>query len=471
MFPTIIEFSEFLSNSNISQFNEIVRLAEQEYYELSYSQKRLWLISQIEPDTNAYNLPVKIYINEDIDMAVVERVLYKLAKRHESMRTYFKVIDESPVQIISKDIAVNIKMYDLSTLQEQELRLEKQKIIQELSKPFNLEESPLFRACILKYGEASFEMVCVMHHIISDGWSLDVLGREFNYLYNAIKYGEDVNLEPLKIQYKDFAAWHNQLIMEKDRAENAKEYWKKQLLREIPILNLPVCNAFGRLDSKKSKGYRSVISSEIKDRLKLLAKQSNVSLFTLMITILNMYLSELTGQQDIIIATAGSGRQHDDLKNVMGYFVNTVILRNQVKPEYSLNDLIKIINSNTMDALEYQHYPIELIVEELKTNYPKISVFFNMLNISQSNNVYLDNLESYHIDEIQDAKFDIVFYVKEFANGIELLTVYYSNFYSEMIIENIIDQYNQLIERVIENPDTPLNELGQNRKKKKFKKN
>ncbi len=469
-FPSISEFSEFLSNSNISQFNEIKPLADQEYYELSYSQKRLWLINQIEPDTNAYNLPVNICINEYVDVAVVEKVLYKLSERHESMRTYFKVIDEIPVQIISKDIAINIKMYDLSTLQEQELRIEKQRIVEELGIPFNLEESPLFRACLLKYEEASFELVCIMHHIISDGWSLDVLGREFNYLYNAFKNNEDVYLEPLKAQYKDFAAWQNQLLVEKEQAKNAKEYWKKQLIGEIPILNLSVCNAFEKSDCMESKGYRAVISSEIRNKLKLFAKQSNVSLFTLMIGILNMYLSELTGQQDIMIATAGSGRHHQDLKNVMGYFVNTIILRNQVKPENSLNDLIKIISSNTMDALEYQYYPIELIVEELKIDYPKISVFFNMLNISQSDNVYLDNLEAYHIDKIQDAKFDIVFYVKEYANGIELLTVYYSNSYSELVIESIIDRYLQLIEQVIDNPNTPLNELGQNQKKKKFKK-
>ncbi len=469
-FPSIMEFSEFLSNSNISQFNEIKPLADQEYYELSYSQKRLWLINQIEPDTNAYNLPVNICINEYVDLAVVEKVLYKLSERHESMRTYFKVIDEIPVQVISKDIDINIKMYDLSTLQEQELRLEKQRIVEELGIPFNLEESPLFRVCLLKYEETSFELVCIMHHIISDGWSLDVLGREFNYLYNAFKNSEDVYLEPLNIQYKDFAAWQNQLIVEKEQAKNAKEYWEKQLIGEIPILNLSVCNAFEKSDCKESKGYRSVISSEIRNKLKLFAKQSNVSLFTLMIGILNMYLSELTGQQDIMIATAGSGRQHQDLKNVMGYFVNTIILRNQVKPVDSLNDLIKIISCNTMDALEYQYYPLELIVEELKIDYPKISVFFNMLNISQSDNVYLDNLEAYHIDKIQDAKFDIVFYVKEYANGIELLTVYYSNSYSELVIESIIDRYLQLIEQVIDNPNTPLNELGQNQKKKKFKK-
>jgi len=468
MFPTISKFSKFLSNNNISQFKEIVRLAEQEYYELSYSQKRLWLINQIEPDTNAYNLPVNICINEDVDMAVVERVIHKLAERHESMRTYFKVIDENPAQIISKNIEINIKMYDLSTLQDQELMLEKQKIVEELGRPFNLQESPLFRACMLKYGEASFELVCIMHHIISDGWSLDVLGNEFNYLYNSYKHCEDVNLEPLRIQYKDFAAWQNQFITNKEQSENAREYWKRQLAGELPILNLPTSNTLGELGGKKSQGYRAVISEEVKDKLKLLAKQNSVSLFTLLITILNMYLSELTGQQDILIATAGSGRQHDDLKNIMGYFVNTVILRNHVHTEYSLNDLIKVIGNNTVDALEYQYYPIEELVDELKINYPKISVFFNMMNIGQINNLYLDNLNSYNIGETQNAKFDIVFYVKEYANGIELLVVYHSNYYSKLVIENIVNQYIRFIEQVIGNPNTPLSELRQNKKKKKF---
>jgi len=176
----------------------------------------------------------------------------------------------------------------------------------------------------------------------------------------------------------------------------------------------------------------------------------------------------MSKQQDIVIGTAGSGRGHDDLKNIMGYFVNTVILRNQIDWDEKFIDILNAINTNTINALQYQYYPLELMVEELNVDYPHIPVFFNMINMGESQNMTLEDMRSYHIEEVPTVKFDLVFYLKEFENGIVIGIHYDGNKIDPETIEEISNEYVTLLEKLSENPNTSLNDLRQKKKKKKF---
>jgi fengycin family lipopeptide synthetase D len=318
---------------------------------------------------------------------------------------------------------------------------------------------------LVKVDEEEYDLDFSMHHIISDGYSLEVLKNEFYILYNEYKQGKEGILAPLRIQYKDFAAWQNKLLEDKDRVKQAKEYWVKQLSGQLPVLDLPVTYSYSNLNSRNSSGYRIVLSEDIKNKLKELANKYNTSLFVVILSAFKLYLWNLTAQKDILVGTAGLGRNHADLRNVIGYFINTTILRNQIDIEENFEELLQRINANTLKALEYQYYPTELIVDELKIKYPKINVFINMLNMGQSDKAYIEDFQAYHIEKVQDVKFDLVWYITEYANGVEIICNYLLDLFDMMTIEFIMDKFIKLLENILNNTTKPLKELKSKKKR------
>jgi len=287
-------------------------------------------------------------------------------------------------------------------------------------------------------------------------------------LYEAYKKGNKYDLGTLKIQYKDFASWQNKLIENKEIAQPAEAFWNKQLKGEVPILKLPIDYPVTSLNSKESGAYRIVITDKKKDKLKYLAQEYGTSLFVVMITTFKLFLFDLTKQRDILIGTATFGREHADLQNVIGYFINTTILRNEINEKESFIDLLKRINENILIALEYQSYPLELIVDELKIKYPKISAFFNMLNMGESTREYIDDFSFHHIDSIQDVKFELVWYVTEYANGIEIMCDYLLELFEPLTIEYMMKRYILLMDEILTEPNKLLKEYVVDKTKRKL---
>jgi len=467
--PTIAEISELINNSKVSKYCEIKRLQKQEHYELSYAQKRLWIINQLNQSSTAYNMPGRITLFEKVDKSLIKKVFDTLATRHEAFRTMFKEIDGNPVQIINDEVDLHIDIVDLSQINNVEQMERREQIyVDQATKIFNLELSPLIYVKLVKIKEEEYDMLFSMHHIISDGTSMEILKKEFALMYNAYKQGEEINLEPLKVQYKDFASWQNKLIQDEVNIKAAKEFWCRQLSGKVQALNLPFSYEPSNLKNNNSAGYRCVIKETYKNKLKELARENNTSLFVVLLTTFKFFLADLTGQKDILIGTAGFGRNHEDLKNVIGYFINTTILRNEISTEESFVDLLKRINGNVLKALEHHNYPIELTLDELKISYPKISAFFNMLNMGESNSEYIEDFGTYSIEKVQDVKFDIVWYVTEYANGIEIMCDYLIGLFEASRIESIMGEYLKTLEKLLENPNKLLKEFKVVTKKRKI---
>ncbi|MCK4258964.1 MAG: amino acid adenylation domain-containing protein [Halanaerobiales bacterium] len=453
--PTIKELGKLILSKETLTFSAIKKLPKQEYYELSYNQKRLWIISQLEPANSAYNMAGRITFNEEVDEEIITRVFDQLVNRHENLRTQFKVVDGSPVQVINSGDCFKLQIFDLFNLSENERSFEREAIYEKLTaEPFNMIENSFLRAALVKFSEHQFDIVFCMHHIISDGWSLEILKKEFYLLYNAYKEGKEFELASLTVQYKDFAAWQNQLIADENENQQAREYWMNKLSRGFPVLNLPEDYSSDVLKNRRSAGYRIFIPEMIKDQLKATAINHNTSLFIVMTTAIKMFFADLTGQDEIAIGVPSMGRQHQNLNNVIGFFINTIVLINRVSS--SFEEMLDMVHEDTIKALEYQDYPLELITDELKIKYPKIQVFFNLLNMGESHLESVENTESYHIEKVQDVKFDIMFYLTEYDNGIELLCTYLTGLYKPTTIEYIVGEYIRFITKLLgceEQPD------------------
>jgi non-ribosomal peptide synthetase component F len=256
----------------------------------------------------------------------------------------------------------------------------------------------------------------------------------------------------------------------------AKEFWKKQLNSDKraewgqpSLLRLPYDFSRKNLVSKESAGFRTVVPGEIIDELRKFAKKWKASLFMVLLAGFYLFLSRLSGQKDIMIAVPGGARQHEDLKNIIGCFVNTLILRNLVNPQESFTFFLGRVQHNTAQVLEYQSYPLELICSELKIKYPEISVLFNMLTFGDKERKFLEHFDSGHTPFVQEAKFDMVYYLAEYRNGVEINIHYYKRLFKAENIEKFMELYVNILAKIAHDPDKKVSSYYMPKKKLKIK--
>jgi len=472
--PTIAGLSQYIVGASERTYTAITPVEAKEYYETSYTQKRMWLINQLNPTSPMFNMPGRVTLYEEVDEAIVQEVFGQLIERHEALRTRFETRSEeletgSLVQIIDKGSEFIIDKIDLLGLSLEEREQERMRIYERIAvKIFNLKEGRLIDVKLIKVGEREYDLVFCLHHIISDGWSMDVLQKEFFILYEAYKYQRNDELDPLRIQYKDFAEWQNRVIENKELSESAKSFWMNQLSGEIPTLSLPTDYRINDADDKRGSAYKVVLAEDIMNKLRELAVQSHTSLFMVLITTFITFLSELTEEEDILVGIPTFGRNHEELLGVIGCFVNTTILRNRVNKTEKFIEVLKSIDENVLDALEYQDYPLELVIEELNIKYPQISAFFNMLNFNESATDTLANLDFEHLAETQDVKFDLEWYVTEYSNAVQIMCVYHAGLFHPETIEYIMSKYIDYVTKLSENPEKSLKDYFTTEKKRRF---
>ncbi|MCX6582597.1 MAG: amino acid adenylation domain-containing protein [Candidatus Aminicenantes bacterium] len=463
-FPTIAEIAGIIKNSKSSAPEEIEKLPEQPYYEMSYAQKRMWYIIRGNPRNTAYNMPVVSTFYETVDEGVVRRVLEYLTTRHESLRTYFKYPDEEPVQVIeAQDTALSkldFAVLDVSSFAQGEKENQRRRIIKDESTHiFNLEQGPLFRARLVKCAAHEFDFIFNIHHIVSDGVSLEVLKKEFFQVYKAYKKGMTRDLEPLKIRYQDYAAWQNRLLANEEKMGRAKESWKNFLNNAELQLDLHYDFSYAALNSMKSSAYCLFINEEISKPLRLLAEERKGTLFIVLLAAFNILLSHITYRDQVMVGIPAAARQHWGLQNIIGLFVNTLILQGRVDTKETFNQFLAQYQADALNVLEYQDFPLEVIFAELKIKYPEISAFFNMLNIGTSAEERIEPFENYHIEDIQETKFPIHCYITEYKNGIQVECHYFRELFRPGTIEKIMGIYERILENISASPMKKIKDL------------
>ncbi len=497
--PTIARMAAYIRGREQSIFTRIQPAPLQSDYPLSYSQRRIWLLQRLTPDSGVFNMPGSAFLGETADPQIIRRVVFQLVCRHESFRTFFKEAEEEVVQVVQPappsstalstnvpgSLLGNIQIIDISTVDEslREARF-KELIQQESETAFDLSQPPLFRVKLVKTGWSGHDkgdaIIFNMHHIISDGWSLDILHRDFRLLYTAAKEGKaqikapikDVSsaaLQPLRIGYKDYAVWHNRLLEDSEGMARAVQFWKTQLSHDLPVLNLPYDFGVTKTDDKRSAGFQVVIPHDIAQKLEAIASENAASLFMVLLGGLHLLLYSLRSQEEIVIGIPGAARLHEDLKDVIGLFVNTLILSNRVQPGEMFPLFLERLRDNTFNVLEYQGYPMELMCEKAGVKYPQLNVFFNMLNIGKFAEAQLTNFQSAPVEAVQDTKFDLTFYVAKYANGIQITCNYFQSLFKPLTIQKLMEIFKRILTNIAANPNQPLSAFHKTAKKRKLK--
>jgi amino acid adenylation domain-containing protein len=332
----------------------------------SATQRRLWLLDRLRPGESAYNEPVAWRLRGVLDVALLERCLSEIVRRHEVLRTTFSTAsDDEPIQVVHSPRGVALPILDLTRLPTEEREAEASRLAaQEARRPFDLVEGPLLRTSLLRLDEQEHVLVVVVHHIVADGWSIGLFRNELLDLYAAFGAGRPSPLPELPIQYADFAAWQRGRLRDAD-LDAQLEYWRRQLDGLPPLLELPIARARPQVETFAGAREPFAPSPELSRRIAAVAREARVTPFMTVLAGLQAVLHRYTGERDIAVGAALSGREHPALEPLIGFFVNTVVMRGDVRGDATFRELLEQMREVALAAREHQDVPFERVVEAL----------------------------------------------------------------------------------------------------------
>lgn len=465
----LIKMLKVSKNSSTMEFKPISLVAASESYALSNGQLRLWILSQFEKGSQVYNLPYQIPLEGNYNMHHFEQAIYSTIERHEILRTVFKENDQGEIRqwiLESDDLGFNVDFQDFRNDLNSEEKINDY-IKLDAQRAFNLKKGPLLRAALLQQTDTKYIFYYNMHHIISDGWSMGLLANDVLSYYQALETGAEATLPNLRIQYKDYADWQlNQL----DAPEfgNHKDYWLAHLSGEIPLINLPT-----ELQRPKNKTFEGAslhtyISAQQTAGLNAFVNEHGGSLYMGMLSLLKVLLFKYTGTTDIVVGSPVSGRNHSDLLNQIGFYINTLALRNKVDPEEDFLFFYKKVKASTLASYEHQMYPFDKLVDELEAaTYVDRNPLFDVMFVFQNEEDKLETLkveeawsdEIVHVED-EGAKLDIGIIVKEVGDALKFTVNYNTAIYERPMLERFIGNFKELMRVVLESATVPLSQIS-----------
>ncbi len=442
---------------------DIQIIPDHEHYDLSPAQKRLWLLDQIQGGTQDYNISSRYSITSKFSSEQLETAFRILIERHEALRTNFIEIDGVPKQIIHEQPNFVVNEIDLSGSGSKEFNKQLKEILdQENNYVFNLEKDQLLRVTLVQEDDDAHHLIFVMHHIVTDGWSMELLKTEFVQILNSIVKQETLVLPELPIRYRDYSKWQNDLLSSTELDQQQK-FWHETLSGELPLMDLHLDGTPHSEMTNKGSRYTVFLNEKQLHSLKNVGRTTDSSIFMVLLSAFNILLSRVLDSNDIIIGTPIAGRNHYELKSIIGNFLNTVVLRNQIKTDISTKDFIAQVRTNTLNALNNQNYPFEQLVDDLNiprdTNrFPITSVFVNMLNFGFENPGKIHSFDSKHQGISNKIKFDLNFYLEEYENGLRISCDYKNELLNANSVEILVSRLVKVIES-FSNLSLPVDEI------------
>ena len=432
---------------------------------LSFAQQRLWFLSQMESQNVAYNIPFALNVTGPLHIAVMERCLNEILRRHETLRTTFPIIDGSPVQKVGPPQHIRLDIMNLSLLSNDDQTQDVQRIaLEEAQRPFDLVAGPLIRTTLLKLGEASHVFLLTLHHLISDWWSIEVFIREAAILYAAFSKGAASPLPELPVQYADFAYWQRKWLTE-DILQQQLAYWKQQLAGELPLLALPTARPRPNRPTLQGAAHSFTLSQALSESLKTFSRQEGVTLFMTFFAAFTTLLYRYTSQEDILVGSPIANRNRLEVEPLIGLFVNTLVLRSDLSGNPEFRDLLHRVRQTTLDAYRHQDLPFEKLVEELQPerNLSAPPVFQVMFVLQQTTterpehpDLRITPLEL----ETVTAMFDLTFFVVEAPQGLIGRVDYATDLFDAATIVRMIEHFRTLLESIVTFPEQRISELN-----------
>ncbi|WP_019419590.1 non-ribosomal peptide synthetase, partial [Paenibacillus sp. OSY-SE] len=449
--PTIEGLAAALEAVTRQAYEALLPVEKQAYYPLSSAQKRLYLLQQLEGAGLSYNMPVALQLEGTLDKVRLETALQALIGRHESLRTSFIVVDGEPVQQVEEEPAFRV-FYEESEEEEAEKR------IRAFICPFDLGQAPLLRTTVIRLGEERHLLLFDMHHIISDGMSMNIFIEEFMKLYA----GEE--LEPLRLQYKDYAVWQREYT-QMPAYHELEAYWLEQFAGELPVLSLPADHPRQVVRSFEGGQVDFELESELAAAVHELARASGATVYMVLLAVYSTLLSRLSGQEELIVGSPVAGRPHADLEGMLGMFVNTLALRMYPERKKSFAAYLQEVKQTALGAFEHGDYPFEELVEQVvrRRDTSRNPLFDAMLVLQNTEQVKLElpgvRLSSYPFD-YSAAKFDLTLSASEHENGMRCSLEYGAMLFERETIERWANHFTELLRQVTTNPQVMLGSVS-----------
>lgn len=429
---------------------------------LSFSQQRLWLLDQIEGGSANYNMPSAMTLTGRLNQDALNQAFTSIFERHESLRTCFSVAeDEQPVQIIQEPVDIVIPVTDLSMLEESQRQSSLSEILdREVNYIFNLSADLMLRAHLVKLKDDEHALLVNMHHIASDGWSLSILINEFSALYGAYAKGQPNPLEPLTIQYGDYAHWQRNWL-QGDILEQQLDYWIQQL-SDLPVIHgLPTDYPRPTEKTYEGKVYVSQIDAAGSSKLKEICQKEGCSLFMGLHAAFSALIARYSNQTDIVIGSPIANREQAEISGLIGFFVNTLVLRSDLSTNPSFIDLLRQSKSTLLDAYAHQQVPFEQIVERLQPErslgYSSLFQIMLVLQNNEQGELELPDLTLKPLALNQDvAKYDIRLDITDTDEGLLLQWEYSTDLFEERSIAGMAVSLDRLLGSLTEFPNESI---------------
>ncbi|WP_372366523.1 SDR family NAD(P)-dependent oxidoreductase [Candidatus Uabimicrobium sp. HlEnr_7] len=457
--PTVEKISQIITN-NHQKSTSITPLNLTEY-PLSSIQRQLWFSQQLQPKSSFYNMSKNWLLEGKIDREILQLTLEKLVARQTTLRTALhKKTDGDIVQIIhNKKIPLAIVNMGQGT-SDQQIQNEIDKVVK---KPFTLTEFPLVRFKLIHLSHSKHILCIVTHHILNDYWSMNIIWNELVEFYNSLKAQKEHQLPLLKLCYGDFCAWQEQ-----QKTDYLQQYWLQKCC-DISILELPTDKPRPKMQSFSGAAYKITINKQLEEKIITLAQDNNCTLFMTLVTAFNILLSRYSGQNDIVIGSPIANRDHRNTQNIVGFFVNNLVLRNDLSGNPRFLDFLQKVKQVTIEAYQYQDYPFEKLVEDLNpirdnSRNPIFQVLVNMFDIDNIHTMKnLDGVSSaLYPTKTSTTLFDITMYIQRREN-LSLTFRYSTDLFNSKTIEGMAKNFIQLLESIANTPDRTIHQLKMSR--------
>ena len=463
--PTIAELSrqievsieqeqEGIAAPDILSFDQVSEIP------LSYAQERLWFLHQLEPQSPLYNIPVALNVEGDLDTKIIQQTVIEIVRRHETLRTTFEIIEGKPVQKvipIAKIKSSFVSYKDATDEQVDGL------IAADAQWPFDLTGgNPLFRITIVQLSHQQRLLLFNMHHIISDGWSLGIFVREFSQLYVAFQQGRPSPLSPLTVQYRDYACWQRNWL-DGEVKDKLARYWQQQL-QNLPILEIPTDYARPAFRNYAGRTYTLLMPRAMRTAVHDFAKQANATVYMVLLAVFEVMLYRYTGQSDFAIGTPIAGRTQEALEELIGFFINTLVIRARIAPMSNFETLLDSVRTDTLAAYGHQEMPFEQLVEMLQPDRndghtPLFQVLFALQNTPIPDVEQGDLSIKPILTETHTAKFDLSLFVEENEDGLTTVWEYSTELFEASTIAQMAMHYQILLRRILVNPQSVVDTI------------
>ncbi|HYV83576.1 MAG TPA: amino acid adenylation domain-containing protein, partial [Pyrinomonadaceae bacterium] len=430
---------------------------------LSFSQQRLWFLSQVDPDTPLYNVPEAIQLLGPLNVAALEQSFNEVIRRHDALRTTFTIVDREPRQTCTPSRPVSLRLVDLTPLPAREREACARHLLEaEARRPFDVSNDLLLRATLLRFDREHHWLLLNLHHIVADGWSIGVLIRETAALYRAFRQGAISPLPELPIQYTDFAIWQREWL-QGERLNKLLDYWKQQIA-DAPPFQLPSDRPRSAHATLDGAGLNFTLPRALSDSVKRLSESEGATLFMTLLATFKLLLYRYTQQDDIVAGTPIANRHHGETENLIGFFVNMLALRTKLSSTMTFRELLQSVREVALGAYDHQELPFDKLVEELQperqlNRNPLFQVVF-ALHSGLAPTLKLPGLNARQLPATsKTSKYDLSLQFVDTEDALTGFIEYSTELFDARTIERLLTHYQTLLESIVKNPELSIARL------------